>query len=225
MEQHWISRAIYRKPLWLGLLVFSVGIEPVQAQSQNVEARLRHLVRTTSTELQQVKAQLASEQAARAAFEKQLERLKADLAAERVRGQRLSASNAETRREAQTSLEKAGAQTAQYRSAHQELLQTAHASEAERARLASELAANGDALKQCEAKNAQLYALGQEILLAYEHLDVATVLAARQPFADRSRVKLDEIAQQYGDRLYQGKVDARTNGAEGSVAGKPASTP
>jgi hypothetical protein len=34
-------------------------------------------------------------------------------------------------------------------------------------------------------------------------------MQARQPFAAQSRVKLEQIAQQYGDQLYQGRFDAR----------------
>jgi len=81
--------------------------------------------------------------------------------------------------------------------------------EAERARLDGEVASQRGALARCESKNAQLYAAGQDILQAYEGLDVLGVMQARQPFAAQSRVKLEQIAQQYGDQLYQGRFDAR----------------
>ena len=81
--------------------------------------------------------------------------------------------------------------------------------EAERARLDGEVTAQRGALARCESKNAQLFAAGQDILQAYEGLTVLDVMQARQPFAAQSRVKLEQIAQQYGDQLYQGRFDAR----------------
>ena len=52
------------------------------------------------------------------------------------------------------------------------------------------------------AKNEQLYKVGQEILDAYVHMDMGTMMSARQPFAASARVKLDNAAQAYGDRMY-----------------------
>jgi hypothetical protein len=94
----------------------------------------------------------------------------------------------------------------------------ARASEAERQRLAAESATHRTAMTQCEAKNTQLYAVGQEILRAYETVDVGTVLASRQPFAAQSRVKFEQIAQQYGDKLYESKFDVRAVGAPAPAA-------
>ena len=51
--------------------------------------------------------------------------------------------------------------------------------------------------------------MGQEVLRAYETMDMGSVFAARQPFAAQSRVKFEQIAQQYGDKLYEGRFDAR----------------
>jgi hypothetical protein len=90
--------------------------------------------------------------------------------------------------------------------------------EAERLRLDGEVAAQRGALARCEGKNAQLYATGQEILQAYEGLDVLGVMQARQPFAAQSRVRLEQIAQQYGDQLYQGRFDARQTEAAATPA-------
>ncbi|MNN17596.1 hypothetical protein D3C81_1307890 [compost metagenome] len=80
--------------------------------------------------------------------------------------------------------------------------------DAERQRLAAETTAQKTALTQCEAKNAQLYAVGQEVLQAYETVDLGTVLSARQPFAAQSRVRYEQIAQQFGDKLYEGQFSA-----------------
>ena len=60
--------------------------------------------------------------------------------------------------------------------------------------------------------------MGQEILKAYETVDLGSVLASRQPFAAQSRVKFEQIAQQYGDKLYEGKFDVRAVNAPAPAA-------
>jgi hypothetical protein len=110
------------------------------------------------------------------------------------------------------------ARLAQYRQASDSLAASGRRLEAERLRLDGEVAAQRGALARCEGKNAQLYATGQEILQAYEGLDVLGVMQARQPFAAQSRVRLEQIAQQYGDQLYQGRFDARQTEAAATPA-------
>ncbi|MBA9939117.1 colicin import membrane protein [Ralstonia sp. 151470066-2] len=188
----------------------------VSAQQPSMEERLRTQLRATTTQLQQAQAQLAQLQAggganapASDASKKELTDLRAQLDAERARTRQLSEGSAAAHREAQTVADKANTQITQLRAAYDELLRRARASEAERQKLATATATQQNALQQCEAKNAKLYAVGQEVLNAYESMDVTTVIAARQPFATKSRVKYEQIAQEYGDKLYDGRFDPR----------------
>lgn len=190
-------------------------------QNQGMEERLRAQLRTTTTQLQEVQNELAALKAGKSpaqpgaaaaagedagSLKKELAAAKAQLAAER----RSQEKNGESRQQAQAALEKANAQGAQYRHAYDELLKLARASEAERQQLSNGSKTQQLAVTQCEAKNAQLYAVGQEILQAYETMDITTIMAARQPFAAQSRVKYEQIAQQYGDKLYEGRFDVRS---------------
>jgi len=186
------------------------------AQQPSMEERLRAQLRATTTQLQQTQAQLAQLQAAGGgsapasdASKKELADLRAQLDAERARTRQLSEGSAAAHREAQTVADKANTQITQLRAAYEELLRRARASEAERQKLVTASVTQQTALQQCEAKNAKLYAVGQEVLNAYESMDVTTVIAARQPFATRSRVKYEQIAQEYGDKLYDGRFDPR----------------
>jgi hypothetical protein len=86
--------------------------------------------------------------------------------------------------------------------------------------------AQAEQLRTCEAKNAQLYQVGQEVLNAYEHVGLGSFLSSREPFAQGARVKYDEIAQRYGDQMYAGRFDpaakavspASASGADASAA-------
>lgn len=227
--------------LVLAALAATAGVTHAQQQGQSMEERLRAQLRVTTSQLQQAQNELAALKAGQQpngaagpaaaapagkseleALKKELAQSQQQLAAERhARGQ-ASAGSEQLRQQAQATAEKAGAQVAQYRGAYDDLLKLARASEAERQRLAAEATTQRTALTQCEAKNAQLYAVGQEILRAYETVDLGSVLASRQPFAAQSRVKFEQIAQQYGDKLYEGKFDVRAVNAPAPATAAPA---
>ena len=186
----------------------------------SMEERLRTQLRATTTQLQQVQSELAalkSRPAAAAAapdadvaaLRKELAAAKAQLSAERDARGRQRDDSQQIKVQAEATLEKASGQVAQYRQAYDELLKLARTNDAERQRLAGEAAGQRGAIAQCEAKNAQLFAVGQDVLRAYETLDIGDVISARQPFAAKARVRFDETAQQYGDRLHEGRFDAR----------------
>jgi chromosome segregation ATPase len=216
------------RPLIAALLLAALGAAHAQqpAGGQSMEERLRAQLRATTTQLQQAQNELAVLKAGQGAaaptptaaapaggeldaLKKELAQSRAQLAAERQAREAASAGGQQLRQQAQAASDKATAQVAQYRGAYDELLKLARAADAERQRLAGEATAHRSAIARCEAQNAQLYAVGQEILRAYETVDVATVLASRQPFAAQSRVKYEQLAQQYGDRLYDSKFDVR----------------
>lgn len=229
-----------RAPARVGMAVVALGCAaaaiPVQAQEQSMEERLRVQLRSVTSQLQQAQNELAQLKAggttaavkSPAAPAAEVDALKAELAQSRqqlsrerdARGRRDADAQA-TQRQAEETSAKAQAQVQQFRSAYDELLKMARASEAERQRLSGEGAAQQAVITQCVAHNQQLYALGREVLQAYEQMDLGTVLAARQPFAAQSRVKFEQLAQQYGDRLYQGKFDVNAAPAQVAADAKP----
>ena len=59
------------------------------------------------------------------------------------------------------------------------------------------------------AKNREMYQAGKDILNAYERVSTGDMMAMRQPFARSARVKFEEQAQEYGDKLYDAQVRPR----------------
>lgn len=223
------------------LLLASMAALPAHGQqAQGMEERLRAQLRATTTQLQQAQNELASLKAGQAspaagatasaaapagdveALKKELAQSRGQLAAERQSRERQGESAAKIQAEAQAVVEKANAQVAQFRTAYDDLLKLARASEAERQRLGADDAQQTATLAQCESKNLQLYSVGQEILRAYENIDIGEVVASRQPFAAKIRVRYDEIAQKYGDSLYEGRFDARAVRAPAPAQAAPA---
>lgn len=206
-----------RLPLLLLSLLAASTTQAQGQKGQSMEERLRAELRNVTAQLQQTRGELemlkakgtpaatAAPVAAPASdgLKKELARSQSQLAQERAQREKLAA---EQQRGAAAAQE-AAASLAQL--ASEQLAATGKQLAAERARLDGEVTAQRGALARCESKNAQLYATGQDILQAYESLNVLDVMKARQPFAAQSRVKLEQIAQQYGDQLYQGRFDAR----------------
>jgi hypothetical protein len=55
-------------------------------------------------------------------------------------------------------------------------------------------------------RNAELYAVAQEILARYAKADLGARLAVREPFVQASRVKLENLVQAYEDKLRAARV-------------------
>jgi ATP-dependent protease HslVU (ClpYQ) peptidase subunit len=196
------------------------------AQQASMEERLRTQLRATTEQLQSAQNELAALKARAPApavaaaspaasdpagkkLEGELTHARSQLTRERAAREQLDARLAALREEAQAAIGRANGQVAQIRGAYDGLLKMARASEAERQRLAADGQFQTAALAQCEAKNRQLYDVGQQVLRAYEGMDLGTLLRSRQPFAAQTRVQYEQIAQQYGDKLYEGRFDPR----------------
>ena len=221
-----------RLPLLL-LSLLAAGTAQAQGQKgQSMEERLRAELRNVTAQLQQTRGELevlkakgvpvakaapAAAAPASDGLKKELARSQSQLAQERAQREKLG----EQQQRSAAAAQEATANLAQLRQASEQLAATGKQIEAERARLDGEVASQRGALARCESKNAQLYAAGQEILQAYEGLNVLDVMQARQPFAAQSRVKLEQIAQQYGDQLYQGRFDARQTETPAAPAAAP----
>jgi chromosome segregation ATPase len=73
--------------------------------------------------------------------------------------------------------------------------------ESQRAGLAAQVPVLRQLLADREAKNVALYKLGDDILTRYEKFGLGDALAAKEPFVGMSRVRLENLVQDYKDKL------------------------
>ncbi|WP_146002681.1 hypothetical protein [Telmatospirillum siberiense] len=106
---------------------------------------------------------------------------------------RLAAENEQARQMGET-LEK-------WKAAYNQAAEVARAREAERARLAGAVEGLTKRGETCEAKNALLFKVGNEILDRLKDVDVAEAIAAHEPFVGTKRVELQSLAQDFQDKL------------------------
>jgi chromosome segregation ATPase len=172
------------------------------ASAQSLEDRLRDQLRSTLNELHALQDQQASLQAQKSAAEQERDALKAQLAKAPASLARAGA-NAATKAQTQALAN----EVAQYKTAAEQASGTAQQAQADRDKLQTALA---DAQKQvgvCIEKNTRLLKLGNEILDAYQQFDVGEAIAANEPFISIHRVELENMAQDFDDRLHEGKFD------------------
>jgi chromosome segregation ATPase len=93
-----------------------------------------------------------------------------------------------------------------WKTAYEQLVATARKSEAARVKLAGESIVLKRKLEDRERKNAELFKLGNEILTRYEKFGLGDALAAREPFTGLARVKLENLVQDYQDKIADQKV-------------------
>lgn len=202
------------------------------AHAQSIEERLRTQLRTTTQQLRELQDAQAQSQADRAQAEQQRDKALADLkAAQAELASSKGKPDAQAAMQRELAAEKAARaqdsqQLAKYRAAYEQQVAALRTHGAEQERQQGALKARAAQLQVCEAKNAQLYDVGQEVLSAYEHVGIGSIFSSREPFAQSARVKYDQIAQGYGDRLYAGKYDPRAPlPASGVAAASAASAP
>lgn len=201
---------IFLTPRWVLALMLMIGLmAPLSSwgqASQSLEERLRAELRNTTQQLRDLQSRQARLEAARADAEAQR-----DAALERVKvlQTRLDAVEGKMdaqRRASHSRIAATQERAEQVRGAYDELLALARQKEAQRLTLEKQARQKTAALRTCVERNEELYKAGREILDAYQNLGSGSLFRMRQPLAASARVKFENQAQDYGDRLYNNQV-------------------
>jgi chromosome segregation ATPase len=193
------------------LLLCAAAARPALARAGEspTEARLRDALRAATAQLRAAEDEKARLQASEAALQAKISALEAKLAAAaKPRG------NPRAEAELRVSLDEKTAAAAKLaedvrrcEASLRDANDGSHAREQERAQLAAQVGPMGERLATCEKNNAELYRVGREILDRYARTGLYDVLAAREPFVGARRVELQNLAQDYADKLLDRKVN------------------
>ncbi|MDD0974723.1 DNA repair protein [Pseudomonas fontis] len=208
-----MNKRAYRACCSYLLVALGISLSSL-ASAEGMEERLRAQLRSTTQQLQALQSEQAQASAARLSAEQQrdaaqaqIKQLNAELARARGQAEQLLGQQQSMHSQAQALVASSNEQLGKYKQAYEELLGLARSKEAERASLASRLGERDTQVQQCSAKNQQMYGVAKDILDAYEKVDVVDLMKVRQPFASGARVKFEEMAQAFGDQLYQTQFD------------------
>ena len=92
------------------------------------------------------------------------------------------------------------------RAAHKEASTLAKKKEADRAKLASEKIALERKVADEQRKNEEMFKVGNEVLTRFEKFSLGTAIVAREPFVGLTRVKLQNLMQEYSDKIADQKI-------------------
>ena len=195
--------------LLLGALLLAAGAPAAEPANEGSD-RLRAALKDTMLQLRTAQSDLAALQATQAAaadekkaLNEKLEALKKQVVADRLATDKAAAvQTAQLAEQKQAiarlneALEKAkadGARTAQ----------TAHAAEEQGTKLAAQNVELERRVADRERKNLALFLIANEILTRYEEFSLGNALRAKEPFVGLTRTKLENLVQDYQDKIQE----------------------
>jgi hypothetical protein len=186
------------------------------------ETQLRAALQQATSQIADLENQVANLQAAQAPDAAMIEALKAQVQTLQKNGPAPAASGTKTaptaddakalaalRRQVATQ----AAELAKTQGAYSTAAAMASSKTAANAQLTAEVAARDAAINSCDAKNAVLFKLGNQILDAYGHKDdVFNVIANHEPFIGFKRVQLQNAVQDDQQTMLDNQIAPAQNG-------------
>jgi chromosome segregation ATPase len=197
----------YLAALAAAVLMVSSGLraaDPPQNPDDRIRAELRDTIlqlRTAQSDLAALQSQQAAAAEEKTALQAKNDGLRKQLAALEAAGERttaelgaqISALKAENAK-LSTALTKTRADVDKYSGEAQ--------SEADKAaRLRSQVIVLHRKVSDLESKNLALFLLGNEILTRYDQFGLGASIAAKEPFVGSARTRLENLVQEYQDKL------------------------
>jgi hypothetical protein len=208
--------------------VFSSGLLQAADQGNTVEERLRGQLRSTMLQLRDAQNQVATLQSAQAEDEKQ-KKVLSDRVDELTK-QSVGDKDAATKTIADLNA-KVTDQTSQinqmkdalekWKEAYSKAVEVANTKEAQRAKFESQAIVLQRRVEDDENKNLALYNLGKEVLNRYEKFGLGTAITSREPFVGTTKVKLENLVQDYSDKL----MDQTVKPGAAPAPARPATSP
>jgi len=185
--------------LLLAISVLFLAFSNAVSAADDAETKLREQLRSTMLQLRTIQNEKAALQAQQTDSEQKLKTLTAQvesLTKQASEAEKTSADQAAEIVQYKEALEK-------WKVAYQQANEVATGKEAERARLADKSITLERRAADLQMKNAALFKLGNDILKRYERFGLGDALAAKEPFTGITRVKLENLVQDYQDKLIE----------------------
>lgn len=192
-------------------VLFSATLEA--ADPNAAETRLREALRSTMLQLRDAQNQVAALQTSQAESDQKNKELTAQVqtltkqsAADKdtddkaISGLKSKLANLETQiAKLKEALEKSEGD-------YKQAAEVARSKETERAKLADDAIKLQRIVADQQTRNAAMFKLGNEILARYEKFGLGDALTAREPFIGTTRVKFENLMQDYQDKLTDQKI-------------------
>jgi hypothetical protein len=194
--------------LVMGLLLLLTFAAPRAVADDAAETRLRETLRSTMLQLRDAQNQIANLQGAQAdsdaknkALTDQLALLKKHATDDKAVADNAIAALTAKAADQAADIAKLKELLGKWQSAYRQSHDDAGVAEAERAKLADDKLVLERRVAYLETKNVALFNVGNEILGRYQDFSLGNALSAKEPFVGVTRVKLENLIQDYQDKL------------------------
>ena len=187
----------------LCLLLLTPGV------SRADDAKVKETLRALTLRLRAAETEQASLQAGKAQLEQEKKALteKTDLLTKGAEADKATITTLTSRAaEQETTINQTKDSLAKWKAAHEQISTAAQKLKTERDKAVSETIVAKRAVADREMKNRELYRLANEILTRYEKFGLGDALAAREPFTGITRTKLENLVQDYSDKIADARV-------------------
>lgn len=172
------------------------------------EQKMRETIRNTMVQLRDANAKLATVQAAQAETEEKVKELQGQLEELTKKSSAEKKAANETIDDLKTKLTASELQVnhlteslGKWKLGYAKLADYAKATEGKRAELASKIILLDRRIADQQVKNAEMYRLGNEVLDRYAQFGLGTAISAREPFVGVTKVKFQNLVQDYQNKL------------------------
>ena len=194
------------------LILTLAGAVPARADNDDPQTRLRAALKTATIrirELEDQNAQLTAKQAAAerdrldftqkaAAADKELSELRQQGAADKTALDQASATQKQQ-----------GDSIAKWQASYNQAAEVARTRDGDAKRLDEVVGKLRPQVQSCEAKNAELYRIGEEVLGLYDKKDFFDLVAG-EPVTKLKRVELENTMQDYEDKMRDNEIGHQT---------------
>jgi chromosome segregation ATPase len=179
---------------------------PAVAHAQSETDRLREALRSATVQLRSLEDQRAALQAKQAVAERDRDRLQKENDAFKAQVKDAEQAYQKAIEDFNQRLGERDATLEKWKGAYEEAANVARTKDAERAKSVSEATALKASNKSCEDKNARLFKASDEMLTHFKSMNLLDALAAREPVFGINRVDLQNLLQDYRDKILDQKV-------------------
>jgi TolA-binding protein len=194
------------------LVLFGLSAH-AEEEADPVEQRLREGLRSLTLQLREAQNQTAAAQAAQAECERKIKELEARV--ETLNKQAVSDRNAsanlvsdlKAKLETETSTNQAYlAALGKWKKSYADVTALAARKEAERVKLEAKSVKLERQVENQKLKNLAMFRMGMEVLDRYEAFGLGDAVLAREPFVGTTRVKFQNLIQDYADKLADQRI-------------------
>ena len=195
-------------------ILFALGANAFAADGPSAaELKLRESLRASMLELRTAQTERANLQTANADLEAKNAALAAQLEELRAKGEKEKKESAQQLDELERKVAERDREIGslrvtldKWKVGHAKIIEIAQTTEGRRAKLADKVVQLERVVADQRTKNAAIHKLGLEILARYEKFGLGLALTAREPFVGLTRVKFQNLIQDYGDKLEDERI-------------------